>query len=74
MKKLVCILAMGAIVLGFASCKRECTCTVTLKDGSSTSYSQGKMTDSECGKKVDELEKTYSQAGADLKNINCVNI
>ncbi len=71
MKKLVCILAMGALVLGFASCKKECNCTVTLKDGQSSSYSYGKISHTECGAKTDELEKTYAATGANIKQIKC---
>ncbi len=71
MKKLVCILAMGALVLGFTSCHKECNCTVTLKDGQSSSYAYGKISHTECGEKNKELEQRYSAAGADIKQINC---
>lgn len=71
MKKLVCILAMGALVLGFTSCHKECNCTVTLKDGQSSSYAYGKISHTECGAKNKELEQHYAAIGADLKQIDC---
>jgi len=71
MKKLVCILALGALVLGFTSCHKECNCTVTLKDGQSSSYAYGKISHTDCGAKTKELEQHYAAIGADLKNIDC---
>lgn len=68
MKKLLCVLAMGAIVMGFASCKRDCVCTVTAQDGTTQTYPRGKMSAQECGNQTDVMENGY--AGA-VKKIDC---
>ena len=71
MKKLACIMALGALILGFTSCHKECNCTVTLKDGQTTSYSYGKISHTEWGEKNQKLEQTYAAAGANLQQIKC---
>jgi hypothetical protein len=60
MKKLLCVLAMGAIVMVFASCKRECVCTVTAQDGTSQTYQRGKMSAQECGNQIEKMEAGYA--------------
>ncbi len=68
MKKLLCVLAMGAIVFGFTSCKRECVCTVTAQDDTTQTYQRGKMSAQECGDQIDKMTAGY--AGA-VKKIDC---
>lgn len=69
MKKLLCVLAMGAIVFGFASCKRNCVCTVTFQDDTSTTYSQGTMSAKECGNQTDKI--TDKLPAGTYKKIDC---
>lgn len=62
---------MGALVMGFASCKKDCKCTVTTSDDKTSLYEYGQISHTECGAKTAVLEQQYAAAGASLKKIDC---
>ena len=68
MKKLFVVAVTLLFLLGFASCKSECDCTVETMGIKSTT-SHGKMSKSDCK----DVEKSANAAGGGLVTTKCVS-
>jgi len=66
MKKFFVAVVVAIFVLGFASCKSECECTV---EGTGVTTSVGKISKKECK----DAEKKANEAGMGIVKTKCSN-
>lgn len=63
MKKLFCVLAMGALAFAFASCKADCQCTIHERSGETIYVNRGSMTNKECVQEgIDLFDEVFNVA------------